>query len=306
MESKYYYFNPFIKQYYFPKGFAKYQLFTNFYQPYTLKGRLLWMAWLKSSVLRSFCIERNPKKVLPLINLEKYVPKKSMLAFNRGTEGVEQKTTVLGIDTENGEQFFIKYAETKLAQSNVHKEGIVLQQIQQLDFVPEILLHENNDTFTLLKTTVLQGKRHTNETVDTRIIAILKTIAIQKVSVSNAQETHLQTSFAHGDFCPWNMMNYQESIWVFDWELASNYPLGYDLFTYVFQTNSLLHPKKNIELVYQQNKETIVELFNHWEISNHIPYLVAFANIKLELERKKQNDALISAYEQLVNYVKTL
>ncbi len=302
----YYYFKPFSKQYYFPKGFKKYRLFTNFYQPYTFKGRLLWLVWLKTSILRSFCLERHPEKVLPLLNLQPFIPEKPMLAFNRGTAGVEQKTTILGVDTESGEQFFIKYAENELARSNVNNEGSVLQELQQLAFVPRLLENVNEGKFTLIKTTILQGKRHIEETVDSRIMAILKTIAIQKVNVSNGQETHLQNSFAHGDFCPWNMMNDQDKIFVFDWELAGRYPMGYDLFTYIFQTAALLRPHKPIGTTYHQNKEIIVELFDFWGIPNHIAYLNSFAEVKLSQETKKKNTTLSYFYKNLVNFVKTL
>mgnify|MGYP006156823167 FL=1 len=93
---------------------------------------------------------------------------------------------------------------------------------------------------------------------------------------------------------------------MFDWELASIYPFGYDLFTYVFQTATLLHPQKNIEEVYLQHKNSIVALFDHWGIANYIPYLVAFAEIKFAQESKKKNTILILFYKKLITYVKTL
>jgi thymidylate kinase len=46
---------------------------------------------------------------------------------------------------------------------------------------------------------------------------------------------------AHGDFAPWNMLQANERIFLFDWEQADwEAPAGYDLFHFLVQTGSLL------------------------------------------------------------------
>ena len=48
-------------------------------------------------------------------------------------------------------------------------------------------------------------------------------------------------SLAHGDFTPWNMFVGKNKLHVFDWELARQEPLAFDLFHFVLQSNCLIH-----------------------------------------------------------------
>lgn len=306
MKTDYFFFNPFNKQYYFPRGFRNYKLFTSFYQPYTFKGKLLWNAWLNISLFRNLCKEKKPFDVLPLLNLKEYIPSKVLLAFNKGTSGPEQKTTILGVNLHTKEEFFIKYGETKLAKKNIDNEGKVLLQLKHLNFVPKLQDYINKEKFTLLKTSVLNGQRYTDETINDAIIEVLKILPNQNITTYNRNDKGLKFSFAHGDFCPWNIMKIETKIFVFDWELAGVYPYGYDLFTFIFQTAFLLHPNTDVKEIYQKNQKQIKNLFILWNIPCHIPYLIAFAEIKLELEIKKNNNILIPFYKKLINYAKTI
>lgn len=302
----YYFFNPFSRQYYFPEGFKKFKLFKTFYQPYTLKGRVLWFLWLRFSFLRMFCKAKNPNEILPVNNLKKIVGNQVLLAFNRGTEGVEQKTTVLGINTKTKDEFFIKYAETIIARSNVNIEGNVLKQLKHLDFVPKLFDHKDQKNFTIIRTSILEGHRYTEDIVDLRLINILKILSEQKIDVKNKSSERLETTFAHGDFCPWNIIENQNKLFVFDWELAGNYPCGYDLFTYIFQTAALLKPNKDIKEIHNCYKEEIKLLFKFFNISDYKPYLLEFAKIKYNIETKKNNNILIPYYKKLEEYAKNL
>lgn len=296
----YYYFNPFNKQYFFPADYKHHTVFATFYQAYTLTGKITWYLWRKSRVLRKYCLVSDAENIIPIENIKKYISVTSVLAFNRGTVGVEQKVTILGIDTLTDDTFFMKYAETNIARKNVNNEGDILMQLDMLDFVPKLLKHINEDSFTLIKTNVLLGKRLSKQNVDEQLLAILLELSkLTDIKTTKNYTTEVTGCFAHGDFCPWNIMVDTNRLLVFDWEMAGKYPIGYDLFTYIFQTSFLLLPRKSIHLILDQNQSFINRYFNSLMISDWKPYLIAFTNLKLKFETEKLNQRLLYHYKKL-------
>ncbi|GAB3041886.1 phosphotransferase [Spirosoma pulveris] len=299
----YFHFDPFSKQYLFPEEYKKYPFLLSFYQPYTLLGWLMWFLWRKFSVIRLFCRVKGLESILPFNIYCKYISANSIVAFNLGTPGTEQKTTILGIDKLTGEKFFIKYATRPLALSNVKKEALVLSHLTDLPFVPKLLASVSDPDYTLIKTNVFDGVKVTTQNIEDQLLSILSKLAKQGVSLPQ-DDYSLDTCFAHGDFCPWNMIVCEDKLFVYDWEMATYYPLGYDLFTYVFQTSFLLQPRISIESILEKNKGLLNLYFQDLEIDTWHPYLLSFAQIKLEAEIKKKNIKLITHYESLRNYAK--
>jgi hypothetical protein len=298
---EYYYFNPFNKQYYFPKGFQENKLFKSFYQPYTLAGSLLWFCWCNSIIFRSLFREKEPEKFLPIEVAKNHSSANSILAFNRGTVGAEQKTTILGFDQLTNISFFMKYASSNIAQ-NINNEGIVLEQLRNLSFVPQLQLHTTNVNYSLIKTEVLSGNRLSSPKANEIIIQLLIDIATLEINNVNHYPSTFKTFFAHGDFCPWNIMYEDGNYKVFDWELAGYYPLGYDLFTFMFQSSFLLSPQKAVFTILKQNNDLIKFYFDSFKIVNWKPYLLEFASLKLTLETNKKNQVLINHYNRLKYY----
>lgn len=302
----YYYFDPFRKQYYFPKDFESYPLFKTFFQPYTLKGRLLWFMWYNFKVLRRLSSTSSLEEILPLENIQKQFKEKVILAFNQGTKGAEQKITVLGVKKGSNDTFFIKYAESEIARRNVNNEGKILQQLRYLPFVPQLQAHINTPDYTLIQTSVFLGQRLRKISVNSILMTILFELVDQVVETEYCYEYGLKKNFAHGDFCPWNILTDLGELKVFDWELAGYYPAGYDLLTFIFQTSFLLSPKKTIKEIHNENQDSINNYFTTIGITDYVPYLIAFATIKLELESKKENKKLTRYYKKLVTYAKNL
>ncbi|MFT3752808.1 MAG: aminoglycoside phosphotransferase family protein [Paludibacter sp.] len=116
--------------------------------------------------------------------------------------------------------------------------------------------------------------------MDDKILTILFSLSNQQVKSSKVYNSSVRTCFAHGDFCPWNMLDNQGRISVFDWELAGVYPLGYDLFTCIFQYECLINKNIKFDLIVTENSELIQKYFRHFEIDNWIPYLHEFAKLK--------------------------
>ena len=303
---RYFFFNPFTKQYYFPEGYKNYPLFGSFYTSYTIAGSLLWFFWRNFSFFNNLCLAKDTEKLLPITQIKAYVPASSILAFNLGTKGVEQKTTILGIDKTTKDEFFIKFAESSIARINVNNEGQVLQQLNHLNFVPKLQRHVNTSDYTLILTNTLKGKRLNWKPDQNELLTKLKLLANQSIKTNINYLSELETCFAHGDFCPWNMMDHNGKLMLFDWEMAANYPKGFDLFTHIFQTSFHLKPKKSISELLKENNALIKSYFNFFSIVKWQDYLRAFASIKLELETQKKDKSLMFLFQQLESYAKKI
>ena len=299
---KYFYIHPFKPQYFFPKGFKKYAVFQDFFSPYSKVGRISWFLFTRFSLYRLLFAKKNIETFIPEKNIRKIIGEDAVMVFNTGTKGPEQKITALGID--NNYEFFIKYGETVIAKENVSNEHFTLKQISHLDFVPKVLDFYSADAQVLLKTNVLKGVRLLMTTLDYNIINQLITIASQKVECIKTTQSTLKTCFAHGDFCPWNMMTNNHNILIYDWEMAGNYTLGYDLFTFIFQTQFLLEPKKKIPDILKENVKLIEHYFSNFKIINWNDYLMAFTKDKITMETSKGTKGMITQYSKLLAYAK--
>ncbi|MGM0407490.1 MAG: phosphotransferase [Bacteroidota bacterium] len=303
---RYYYYNPFNRQYYFPEGFEKYSIFQGFYQPYTMAGHILWFVWKNYRWFRHLYYEDNAEKFLPIDQLKKHVDSDSIMAFNRGAPGVEQKLTILGLDRLKNTEFFIKYADKEISVNNVLNEGNILKQLD-LDFVPKLKLLHKNDKYTLIQTEVVKGERLADLSINKQLVNVLLTLSEQNIITRGKIKTTLKCSFAHGDFCPWNLIVDNNKIYIYDWEMADHYPLGYDLFTFIFQTSFLISPGKKLEKILDSaTLEHINFYFNNFHIKDWRPYLYEFANLKFNREFNKQNRRLFPNYLKLKKYAENL
>ena len=298
---RYFYIHPFRPQYFFPKGFKKYDLFLNFFKPYSFYGKISWFLFTKIAFYRALFITNNIDRNIPEASIRKIVGTEPLMAFNKGTVGPEQKITALAIKNKN--EFFIKYGQTDIAKENIANEHFILKQISHLEFVPKVLDFFDDEHNTLLMTNVLKGNRLSKTSLDERLINKLNTIARQEVGYIKFTKSSLKTAFAHGDFCPWNIMIKDDNILIYDWEMAGNYILGYDLFTFIFQTNFLLKPKMKISKIIKDNLYFIKEYFLGFNIVYWEDYLRAFTDYKLSLVLLKDNHELMMCYKKLSDYV---
>lgn len=299
----YYYFNPFSKQYYFQEGFHRHPFFFTLFQPYSIIAKLSWWIFKKCTFVRVFFIEKYPKEKLPIENIREHITNDSIMAYNLGTPGEEQKTTILGYNAKDSEKFFIKYAVSKKAQALVNNEALTLEQIEALDFVPKLKLHVSNGKFSLIKTDFLEGQRVSKMILNDHIKDILIELSKQKHCTFESDRFKLQTCFAHGDFCPWNMMEKDGELKIFDWEMAGIYPIGYDLITYIFRTTFLLNPKKKPKVILDENKDFIIAYYKEFKISNIHKYIREIANMQVKYVKNKGMISLIQNWKELEEIV---
>ena len=299
---KYFYIHPFKPQYFFPKVFKKHEVFISFFKPYSLVGKISWSLFRNLGLYRIWFGKTNIEDFIPEKAIRKIVGVEPLMAFNTGTPGPQQKVTGLG--WHNNIYFFIKYAQTPSVIKNVVNEHNILCQLSGLKFVPKIQSFYQDEQQVLLKTDVLIGSRLDNVSLSEKILNCLFTLAEVSNISKNKPTPLVKTVFAHGDFCPWNIMEQNGEILLFDWEMGGNYPLGYDLFTFIFQTNFLLKPNKSIQKIINENKNRIEQYFAHFNILEWSNYLINFSKIKVNLEKEKGLKGMLLQYQILLDYAK--
>lgn len=296
----YFYFKPWSPQYFFPENFEDHPFFLSFFQSYSFKAKVIWWLWRNFSSFRELFKIENIEKYVPETLIRSELNGNPALAFNTGTPGPEQKITVLGFISNTS--FFLKIGQSEIAIKNILNEKIILTQLKQHNFVPQVLELIERKGFVLLKTTVIDGVRLSNIKLNMAILNLLIAInSIQVESQVNFGNRAIKV-FSHGDFCPWNLLSSNGDIKVFDWELAGNYPLGYDLFTFIFQTSFLLNPKITFDHLIKENFHFISHYFAAFKVSNWNLYLVDFAQIKFQSELNKKNSYLCPKYKDLIFY----
>ena len=96
-------------------------------------------------------------------------------------------------------------------------------------------------------------------------------------------------------------MDYNGTIQVFDWEMAGNYSLGYDLFSYIFQTSFLIS-NKSAKDIYEEYIYFIEDYFKEFEVNVWKGYLKSFSSQKLQKEMNNNNIKLINSYKKLKEF----
>jgi tRNA A-37 threonylcarbamoyl transferase component Bud32 len=231
----------------------------------------------------------------------------ALMSFNTGHPGEEQKISILGYDNQIRQPFFVKFSQKPEAMELSRNEINILKQLSGSGFTPALLADCITPEYVYLKTEYVKGKRLESTTLTKDITAL--SIRLSQLSLTNNTDTGLQASMSHGDFCPWNFLENEGDLRLIDWEMAAIRPLGYDLFTYIFQPAFLLFPKESIENIIKKNTIWIDGYFSSFDIKNWIDYLIAFADAKLSMGTQNNNIKLVKYYQhyqQLKNYAETL
>ena len=141
--------------------------------------------------------------------------------------------------------------------------SIEIQALKEMEAIERKSIPVKNwDLFQELKKDFLQIK-------DSRIPQNL----FQKIKdiVNQIDENELvTTTLSHGDFTQWNMFKKQDSVAIYDWELASfDKPLGFDYFHFIIQKGVLVN-RKTWSLIYNDLKEP--NYFESDEMNQHLKW----------------------------------
>lgn len=294
-----YRFKTFTTSYYFPEVSNDKKYLYGLYSPYGGKlSRLYWYLFTHFSLVRKLTKVREEDLDFPYDLIKKAERNDSLMSFNLGSPGREQKISILGYDHSLQQRFFAKFSQKPDARALSINEIEVLKKLQGTGLVPALYPHEINDEYVFLKTACINGARPTGVSMNTELLHLLFSLA--DISAKGPDENaELRYAFAHGDFCPWNMLVTEGGLRLIDWEMAADRPLGYDLFTYIFQTAFLLNPSAGLQELLAKNKDWVVDYFTHFGIGDWKPYLASFTDYKIEKMRQTDNQGLLQLFLKL-------
>lgn len=298
-----YHFPPWRKQFYFSSRLLDDKIeIPLIYQPYIASSKLIWYLWKKVGLFRkcfkikAFDLPHTFLQVSSILQLDS----NTLYQINTGTAGPEQKMTILAHDSVNGE-LFIKAGTTSIARELIANEIHCLLTLNGRLGTALVVDSFSDDSISILATELIHGNKFSRVNLDEYIFNY-----ILRVSQFNkpVYRGGLLYTFTHGDCCPWNFIEKENNeIVLIDWELSTLHPIGYDLFTFIFQTSFLLTPKKDIQLLIDENEKWIELYFSHMEIRNYEAYLKIFVELKVEAEFRKGNTPILKLWNSLNNYL---
>lgn len=304
---KYYHFRTFTTSYYFPTLNKDRQYLYGLYSAYGGKlSRWYWWLFRKNGVVRS--LHRVDEKELdfPYTLIRETEGHHSLMAFNMGSPGKEQKISILGYDAERKEPFFAKFAQKEAAKALSRNEIAVLQKLADTGLSPALITYKITPDFVFLKTEYVNGKRPVTIRLTPEVMTICIRLLQYRLTPQLTNPEGLRISLSHGDFCPWNLLEHENKLRLIDWEMADDRPLGYDLFTYIFQT-AFLFSDKETEAILKENRPFIEDYFSQVGVDNYIPYLKAFSEIKSAYEQQKDKTSdSYKKYRKLSYFLTTL
>jgi predicted Ser/Thr protein kinase len=294
---EYNFYPPNNPQFYFQSnGFKQLK---KFYKPYSLKSKVFWFIYCNSIFIRNKFSVKGSQIPLPINHIKQILnPEKSVVFLNLGTSGEEQKATIIALNEK--QNLFLKYANSELAITLVENEATTLKNLELKKICSAKLLNfEKGNNYAFLLTEVINGNKFTQTKLNEKLMTLLLDVNNCFPSVNN----NLIQVFSHGDFCPWNLLiTNDQKLVLIDWEKSEFKTLGYDLFTFIFQTSFLLNPKDSVSKIINNNKSFIDYYFNSFNVKNWGLYLNTFAKTKVEEELIKNPSNLRNQYKKLLNY----
>lgn len=217
---------------------------------------------------------RDADKEFPYSKIMEMMPQGSVVSFNMGTPGEEQKISMLGIEA-NGNRFFSKYSEKIEAMVLSRHEIKMLESLKSQDIAPKLYDYCEDEGFVFFRTSCIEGRTLHNLRLNEGITDLAIRISQLSVMSKNVNEG-LEMAFSHGDFTPWNILQNRNEYKIIDWEKAQYRTLGFDIFFFLYQIHKIFNHDKSLENVIEENECFITRYFNTFGIDDRNPYMKAF------------------------------
>ena len=298
---KLYKFRTFTTSYYFPNVTKETRFLYGLYSPFGgILSKVYWALFKNFRLVRCFSGIDTKKVDFPYTKIMDVDGTDSILSFNMGSPGVEQKISILGWSKDEKKPFFAKFSQKPKAIELTKNEISVYKLLSKTGLVPQLLKEDIGQGYAYLKTEYVKGCRPQSTELTREIMQLSLTLKDYHLGDSNTKANNLKTALSHGDFCPWNMLEYDGKIRLIDWELAAERPLGHDLFTYIVQTSLLLTPECNLKEAIKSNEDIICEYFSSFGIENYKPYIKVFVEERYKYEIKKGNDERANRLNEII------
>lgn len=273
-----YQFKTFRTSYYFPPITKEMEYMYSLYAAYGgILSKVYWWLFKNCKIVRWLNRKDSSMECFPFDKISNLEGKGSLMAFNLGTPGLEQKISILGYTREDGKKFFAKYSEKKAAMALTKNEIVIYKLLNNTGLTPILYDVKESEDFVWMKTSCVEGSHYPTMKLTHEIVDLALVLSHYHLPNVTSNETGLQTCLSHGDFCPWNILVNDDKIKLIDWEMAAERPLGYDIFKYVCQCSRLFHPEKEYSSAIEKNKVLIDHYFSKFGIKNWKEYYDYFS-----------------------------
>ena len=294
---KLYRFKTFRTSYFFPAPKKEYNFLYKLYTPYGGKlSKIYWWLFRHSRLVRAVN-KTNSDNHSQLRDILQMCPSGSVMSFNMGTPGPEQKVSALGLSPD-GIRFFAKFSEKEDAKALSRNEIKILSVLKGSGLTPELYDSRDSKDSVFFRTSCVNGQSPKCILLNNDLIDL--TIAISKHQLTNNEPNGLLLGLSHGDFTPWNMLIDNGIYRMIDWEMADVRELGYDIFTYIIQVNTLVNQEEPLLQAIEKNKSYIDLYFKEFGILEWAPYMKAFARRRIKYEAAKGNNEHARRFEVLI------
>lgn len=301
---KYFRFKTFTTSYYFPKLSSSFLYMYGLYSPYGgMMSKIYWALFRNIRLVRLLSSIDESKLNFPYTKIKAADGSDTLMSFNMGSPGVEQKISILGYDKTLNIPFFAKFSEKPRAKKLTKNEIRIYRMLDGTGLTPKLLQAVDTDEYVYLKAEFIKGSRPKSRKMTDEVLQLCLPLSEYHLTDKDVDENGLKMSLSHGDFCPWNVLVSEGTIRLIDWELATDRTLGYDLFTYICQVSILFEPDKDLLLAIDESMEYVKAYFSTLGISDYMPYLKAFAEQKWMYEESKENIKLSQKYKALYKLI---
>lgn len=294
-------FRTFRTDYYFPSPVKGGDFLFGLYHPYNQSRlrlfavKLYWWLFKHSAILRRRYAVNDADAEFPYTKIMHICPSGSIVSFNMGTPGPEQKISMLGLRPD-GTHFFAKYSTRPAAMALSRNEIKVLKELKGKGVAPELMGCVESDDFVYFMTSCVDGDNPKDVAMNNKILKL--TESISQLNVKNGE---FVTCLSHGDFTPWNVIvDGSGEYRLIDWEMAEERELGYDLFTYITHVGALLSPGIALSQMIEDNKSFVERYFSTFGIIDWSPYMKAYGKRRIEYETSKGNKVQAEKYKCLI------
>lgn len=231
--------------------------------------------------------------------IAKFEVRNKYFLFYLSDRSNKKKITIIGYDNKLRNSIIIKTGIINFNKSNLKNEYDTLVRINNKLYVPKPVVSGEINEYFFIITSFLKGSKLKDININYSIIClIIKISEITPVILKN----NIYYTFSHGDFCPWNILYFNGHYRIIDWEFADYYPVGYDLFTFIFQTHYLLS-NYSTQKILTNNIDAIKMYFNNYNL-NWKEYFIEFIKLKndniISINSKKLCEKYKKAYSEYV------
>lgn len=277
---KLYRFRTFRTSYFFPRMRKELEFMYGLYPTYGGRlSKIYWWLFRHCSLVRLLNACDGGKAGFPYRKIEGLEGYGSLMAFNLGTPGPEQKISILGFDEKKKEPFFAKFSEKPGAIAFTKNEAATLQVLKGTNLAPELYEVKEQDDCIWMRTAFVRGKHLSSMALTDEIVDLALSLSKYHLSDKTSNEEGLLLSLSHGDFCPWNMLVNEGRLQLIDWEMAADRPLGYDIFKYVCQVSLLFTPEKPLIEAITENRVLVDRYFSQCGIEDWKAYRDLFLKV---------------------------